>query len=101
MDAVDVQFYVHFDGQFDVVDVSYPVLPLMGRWAPSAPIGTQYTTWHTKRTSVQGHEQPRASKAHQTARNLKRITDVHIKRFDVYIKVHQNAQQNHSGTAAK
>ena len=38
MDAVDVGFDVQVDVEFDVVDVSYPVVPLMGRWAPSAPI---------------------------------------------------------------
>ena len=32
MDVVDVEFNV----EFDVVDVGYPVVPLMGRWAPSA-----------------------------------------------------------------
>ena len=38
VDAADVEFGVQFDVEFDVVDVSYPVVPLMARWALSAPI---------------------------------------------------------------
>ena len=38
MDAMDVEFDVQVDVEFDVVDVSYLAVPLMGRWTPSAPI---------------------------------------------------------------